>query len=272
MPTPEWIQIVAVTALAFAAYMRQLEAHRQLRVTLLALLAIVATWGAKLSGRWIGPHAESILWDWLPGALMLIPYWQVGQFFTAPDPAVEARLSHWDSIIFQQLGVKPAKTRITTSISTYLELAYLLVYPLVPLGLIALYATGLRSQVSFYWIVVLSATYICFGFTLAIPARPPRTLSEYKGFQMPPTRVRALNREILNHASIQAITCPSAHVASALAAALVIVHLHTWLGTFFLWAAFSIAAATIVGGYHYVADVLLAALIALLVFAIASFM
>jgi membrane-associated phospholipid phosphatase len=117
--------------------------------------------------------------------------------------------------------------------------------------------------------IVLSATYLCFGSTLAIRARPPRILLGYVGFRIPITRARAVNREILDRASIRVITCPSAHVASALAAALVILHLRTWIGLLFVWAALSIAVATIVGGYHYVAEVLSAALIAALVVAIA---
>jgi membrane-associated phospholipid phosphatase len=82
----------------------------------------------------------------------------------------------------------------------------------------------------------------------------------YERFRLPNTQVRGLNREILDHASIQAITCPSAHVASALAAALVLLYLQPWIGLLFLWVAVSIAVATIVGGYHYVADVLSAAI------------
>jgi membrane-associated phospholipid phosphatase len=148
----------------------------------------------------------------------------------------------------------------------YLELAYVMDYPLIPLALLVLYTTGLRSKVDFFWLVVLSATYVCFALTLLLRASPPRLLPGYDTFQIPATPVRGLNRGILDHASIQAITCPSAHVASSLAAALVLLCLHPWVGAIFLWMAFSIAVATIVGGYHFVADVLLAAAIALVIF------
>jgi hypothetical protein len=57
----------------------------------------------------------------------------------------------------------------------------------------------------------------------------------------------------------------------ALAAALVLVHFQTSIGLLFVWAALSIAAATIVGGYHYVADVLSAAMVAIFVFAFVCF-
>jgi membrane-associated phospholipid phosphatase len=271
MRTPEWIQLVVVSLLVVAAQLRRLERDRQLRVALLALVAIAAISAVKFSEHWISPYHASIVWDWMPGALMLIPYWQLGQFFTSTDRTTEARLATFDRAFFDWLGVKPADTRIGGIISTYLELTYFLVYPLVPLGVGTLYKIGLRSAVDFYWVVVLSATYLCYGSTLAIRARPPRMLLGYERFQLPNTPARGLNRELLDRASIQAITCPSAHVASALAAALVLLYLQPWIGLLFLWAALSIVVATIVEGYHYVVDVLSAVLLAVLVFAIVCF-
>jgi membrane-associated phospholipid phosphatase len=198
---------------------------------------------------------------------MLVPYWQVGQFFTGSDPVAEARLAKFDRIFFRWLGLQPARTRIRVSLAVYLELAYVMDYPLIPLALLVLYTTGLRTMVDFFWLVVLLATYVSFALTLLIRASPPRILPGYAGFQIPPTPVRSLNRGILDHASIQAVTCPSAHVASSLAAALVLLGVQPWAGVIFLWIALSIGVGTIVGGYHYVADVLLAAAIALLIFA-----
>jgi hypothetical protein len=268
---PEWIQIVTVGLLAIAAPFRQLEGRRQRRVAQLALIVIFAISIAKFSERWMGPYSASILWDWLPGALMLIPYWQLGVFFVAPDPAMEERLSAFDHGVFQWLRIRPAETRIPRPILAYLELAYFLVYALIPLGVVVLYRTGLRTKVDFYWAVVLSATYVSYGSTLMIRARPPRLLIGHEGFPMAKTAIRAANRVILDRASIQAITCPSAHVASALAATLVLVHFQTSIGLLFVWAALNIAAATIVGGYHYVADVLSAAMVASFIFAIVCF-
>ena len=272
MRQPEVIQLIVVAVLLVAAQVRRLQRDRRVKVALLAVVAALAILIWEVLKRWSSAYVMSIVGDWLPGALMLIPYWQVGQFFTEPDPVTEARLSAVDRAIFSWLGLKPAATRISKSVSIYLELAYFLVYPLVPLGVVALYATGLRSQVDLYWVAVLSATYLSYGFTMLIRARPPRMLAGYERFRTAPTQIRAVNREILDYASIQAITCPSAHVASALAAALVIFYLEKGIGTVFLLAAISIAASTIVGGYHYVADVLSAAILALLVFAIVCFM
>jgi membrane-associated phospholipid phosphatase len=266
----ECIQLVFVCVLALVSQLRPLNRTRRLRVALLAFLAVVLIAAARFSARWISPLASSILRDWLPAALILVPYWQVGQFFTGSDPATEARLAQFDRVFFRWLGVQPARTRVRISLAMYLELAYILDYPLIPLAVLVLYTTGLRSRVDFFWLVVLSATYVCFALTLFIRASPPRILPGYEKFQIPPSPIRGLNRGILDHASIQAVTCPSAHVASSLAAALVLLAVQPWIGVIFLWMAVSIGVSTIVGGYHYVADVLVAAAIALLIFA-ASF-
>jgi membrane-associated phospholipid phosphatase len=263
----EWIQVVFVGLLALAAWLRQLERARRVRVTLLALAATAAIAAARFIAHWIPPLASSVLLDWLPAALLLVPYWQVGQFFVAPDPDMEVRLANFDRMLFRRLGIQPARIPLSSGLAAYLQLAYVMVYPLVPAALVVLYTTGLRSKVDLYWLVVLLATYVCFGLTLFVRALPPRILPGYETFQLPPTRIGDLNRTILARASIQAITCPSGHVASSVATALVLLRLEPWVGAVFLWIALSIAASTIVGGYHYAADVLLAVAIAVLIFA-----
>ena len=181
---------------------------------------------------------------------------------------MQTRLARFDRTFYRQLGIEPAQTRISLSFATFLELGYLMVYPLVPLGIVVLYVTGIRSMVDLYWLAVLSATYTCFAITLFVRALPPRSLSGSDRFQIPWTRVTTVNRGILDSASIHAVTCPSAHVASSLAAGLVLLRFQPWVGGIFLFIALSIIVATIVGGYHYVADVLLATIIATLMFAV----
>jgi membrane-associated phospholipid phosphatase len=162
--------------------------------------------------------------------------------------------------------ITPAQASIGPLRAVYLALAYLMVYPLIPLGIATLYIAGMRHHSDYYWVVVLLATYTCFAVTPFVPALPPRVLTGYDRFEIPPNSVRALNRWVLRRASIQAITFPSAHVAASTAAALVLLRLEPRLGLIFIWGALSIAVATIVGGYHYAADVLLALLVAVLVF------
>jgi membrane-associated phospholipid phosphatase len=262
----EWIQLVFVSLLAAATCFRSLGRARQVRVASLALLAIAAIAIARSSSHWLTPLASSVVRDWLPAALLLIPYWQIGQFFTRPDSGLEGRLVAFDRAFFKLLGFKPESASIGVGLSTYLELAYVLAFPLIPLGLAVLYVTGLRGSVDYYWSVVLPPTYACYAITPFVQALPPRMLSGYHTFKMPVTKVARLNHRILRQASIHAITFPSGHVASSVAVALVLLRLEPWAGPIFLWIALSIAVATIVCGYHYAADVLLAVVLTVVAF------
>jgi len=262
-----WIQAVFVVLLAGIAWCRPLGRKRQLNASALAAVALAAIALAQFSARWMNPLAFSVLQDWLPVLLLLFPYWQVGQFFTGADAAAEKRLASFDRSLFRSLGAAPPNTSIGSATGTYLELAYLLVYPLIPLGLATLYMMHLRQFVNYYWIVVLLSTYVCFAVTPFVRAMPPRVLDSYEKFRMPPSKLGAVNRFILRRGSIQAITFPSAHVASAMAASLVLLRVAPWAGLIFLLISVSIAIATVVGGYHYAADALLASLVAVVVFA-----
>ena len=92
-------------------------------------------------------------------------------------------------------------------------------------------------------------------------------LADYIIFDIPPTKIRALNQWILRRSSIQAITFSSAHVAASMAASLVLLAFVPLVGLIFTWLALSVTVAAVVGGYyHYAADVLLALLIVVLVF------
>jgi membrane-associated phospholipid phosphatase len=261
------IQAVIVVLLAAIAWFRPLGWRRQLNASGLAAIAVGVILLAYWSRRWLGPLAAVVVRDWLPVPLMLLPYWQAGQFFMGADPVAEKRLANFDRFFFRAIGISPAKTSISPAAGVYLELAYLLVYPLMPLGLATLYVTNSRQFANYYWIVVLLATYVCFAITPFVPAMPPRALESYEKFRMPPSKLGAFNRFILRRGSIQAITFPSAHVASAMAAGLVLLRVEPYAGLIFLLIGVSIAIATVVGGYHYAADALLAAMVAIVVFA-----
>lgn len=262
-----WIQGAFVVLLAAVAWFRPLGRKRQLNATVLAAIAIAAIVVAQLSSRTLSPLAASMMMDWLPVPLLLFPYWQVGQFFTGGDPLAERRLANFDRALFGALGVAPAQTSIGHASATYLQFVYLMVYPLIPLGVATLYILSSRQFVNYYWIVVLLSTYVSLVITPFVRAMPPRVLESYEKFRMPPSKLGAVNRFILRRGGIQAITFPSAHVASAIAASLVLLRVAPWAGLIFLLISISIAIATVVGGYHYAADTLLASLVAIVVFA-----
>jgi membrane-associated phospholipid phosphatase len=266
MRIAEWIQIAFFSILVLAAWRCPLARRQRLRVTAFAALAIGAILAARFMFHFVPLRFSSVVRDWLPAALLLVPYWQVGEFFAGPNQSMQARLAAFDVSVFRAVHIQPAKASIGPLPALYLELAYLMVYPLIPLGVATLYIAGMRQNSDYYWVVVLLSTYSCFAVTPFVPALPPRVLTGYDMFEIPPNRIRALNRWVLRRASIQAITFPSAHVAASTATALVLLRLEPRVGLIFLWVALSIAVATVVGGYHYAADVLFALLIAFLVF------
>jgi membrane-associated phospholipid phosphatase len=266
MRVAEWIEIVFFSTLVVAAWSRRLVRRQRFRVTAFATLAITAILATRFTFHTVPTGFSSVLRDWIPAALLLVAYWQTGEFFSEPNQRVQSRLAAFDRSFFRVVHIQPGRTSIGLIGALYLELAYLMVYPLIPLGVAALYFAGRRHNSDYYWVVVLLATYTCFALTPFVPALPPRLLPGYGKFDISSNSFRSLNAWVLRRGSIQAITFPSAHVASSTAAALVLLRLEPHVGLIFLWAALSIAVATVVGGYHYVADVLFALLLAVVVF------
>jgi len=263
MRASEWIQIVFALGIGLLAWMRPLETRRRLRIAMLAVIVPAAILIARFALR---GFAGSVVRDWLPAALLLIPYWQAGQFFTGPDERIQKWLAQTDEKALRVLR------RIIGSSGSggwarYFETAYLMCYPLVPIGMAALYLGHHRAAADFYWIVVVLASDICFAITIFVPAMPPRLVSEGAAeFAVAANEVRKLNLEVLNRGSIQAITFPSAHVASTTAVALVLIRFLPVTGAVFLVIAASIAIGAFLGRYHYFLDVALGALEAAAVF------
>lgn len=266
MRPSEWIQSGFATLLATAAWAYPMALRRRLTITVLAACAVVVIALARASQSILTPVQASILRDWLPVPLMLVPYWQTGQFFSGPNEKIQARLADIDRRLFDRIS------RIGWTFGEFaqltLEWAYMLCYPLVPLGLATLYVAGLRRYANTFWFFVLVPTYLCYAITPFVPALPPRIarparIDASSRQSRVLTHSRVLNLWILKHGSIQAISFPSAHVASALAVSLVLLHYLPLAGLVFLLIAFWIAVATVTGGHHYVIDVVLGAAIAL---------
>lgn len=259
MRIAESIQAGFAIILAVAAWFAPLPDRRRSAVTVLALIAVIAIALARLATFVLSPTTESILRDWLPAPLTLIPYWQTGQFFTGPNTRLQAWLLSSDRGIFRLAGTSRTPAWIRLSI----EWAYALCYPLVPLGLAVLYFAGLRRYADVFWFNVLVPTYICYALTPFFPALPPRDLES--GPRRSKSRV--FNLWILQYGSIHAISFPSAHVASALAVALVLRHYLPIAGYIGIFVAFWISVAAVVGRYHYALDVVLGAVVAIITYA-----
>ena len=196
-------------------------------------------------------------------------YSQAGQFVTGLSVEFQAWLERLDRRIVTPVLGWCKRSPAGPWILTILELAYLLCYVSMPLGLAVLYLLGLRHQADRFWAVVLPATYASYAMLPFIQTHSPRTLPEQRSVQPPPGKVRALNLWILRHASIHTNTFPSAHVASTTACALVLLWLAPAFGWIFLLVAILIALGTVTGRYHYTADAVLGAIVALAAFVIA---
>jgi membrane-associated phospholipid phosphatase len=269
MRTSEWIQIGFAIILAAAAWIQALSAHplparRRWNITLLAFVPLAVVMLARSTAVFLPPRYISVLRDWLTVALFLVPYWQTGQFFQAPNQRIEQRLLAFDRWLMPRTAGTSGTSR--TGLGLALEIAYLFCYPLVPLGLLALYAAGQRSHVASFWLVVLIATYLCYAITPFVPAFPPRDLAPSQPAPAQAGKARVFNRWILKHGSIHAISFPSAHVASTFAVTLVLLRFTPLLGLVFLFVSIWIALGAVVGRYHYALDVLLGAATALAVF------
>src|SRR6185369_4865282 len=87
MRAAEWIHLVVFSFFAGLAWVRRLPGKRRRKVTLLGAIGLGATLtGAWLLPLWLPPLAVSVVRDWLPAALILLVYWQAGEFFQREDP------------------------------------------------------------------------------------------------------------------------------------------------------------------------------------------
>jgi membrane-associated phospholipid phosphatase len=273
MRTSEWIQIGCAIILAAAAAIqplavglsdRSLPLRRRWNIALLAAVPIAAVSLARATALFLNPRYVSVLRDWLTVALFLVPYWQTGQFFQGPNRKLEQRLLAFDRWLIPRIAHSSGTSR--SALGLALEVAYLFCYPLVPLGLLALYVAGRRGHVADFWLVVLVATYLCYAMTPFVPAYPPRDLASAQPARAQTGKARIFNRWILKHGSIHAISFPSAHVASAFAVALVLLRFSAPAGVIFFVIAIWISLGAVIGRYHYALDVLLGVATALIVF------
>lgn len=262
MRPQEWTHIGVVCALALLSLIRPIAARRRTNVILLAGVAVAAILAARF---WAGGMASRIMRDWLPAALLLIPYWQAGQFFLGPDAALQDRLLASDARLFERFP-RLAESRASFW-ARYFEFAYMICYPVVPLGFAVLLLAHFSSHANFYWTNVVLSSDLCFISTIFIPALPPRLLAADAAIRaVPSTELRSVNLEVLKRGSIQAITFPSAHVASTMAVAFALLRVNPPLGGIFLLIALSIACGAFLGRYHYAWDVVAGGLLAAAVF------
>ena len=262
----------------------------QERLTVL-LLNGLATGVLVLLSRRAFPSKSAFLAlrDWLPCVLIVLAYRESGLFLT---PDVSHRLDNlfivWDRALLGSAGFTSLVAAGGPWLGRVMELAYLFVYPLIPLGFAAVYfgrsrhlscAAGRRTSQSVdrYWSAVLLAVLTSYALFPFFPLTPPRVL--FHDFPMAGSAsgaaadplLRHLNYWILGHYSVQACIFPSGHVAGAVATALAVRRERPRLGVVFIVAAALIAVSTVFGRYHYTADALAGAAVGMAAFLLAGF-
>jgi membrane-associated phospholipid phosphatase len=196
----------------------------------------------------------SVLRDWLPALYLLFGYWATASLYRGPDVALERRLGWLDRLVFRKVG--PAVLRAPRLVLEMLEFAYLLCYPLVPIGVGALYFIGERQRSDAFWTVVLLAACGSYGMLPWLGTRPPRTLGSDAWIDRREVSFRRLNLRVLERGSISVNTFPSGHAASAAAVVIVLATIPGTPWPIFAVVAAGIALGAVTGRYHYLADVM----------------
>ncbi len=217
--------------------------------------------------------------DLFPALLLLVAYRESG-LLLKPDSThrLDFIFIQFDRVLLGNAFVRAALDAGAPWLQHYLEFAYLLCYPLVPLGVAAIYIAprdgrpGEPSQCALddFWATVVLATLFCYAVYPFFPLTPPRVLfHDVPGPHIEPL-LRQWNFWLLDHYSVQACIFPSGHVAVVTAVALAVRKHAPRFGALFLFLAVSVAFATVYGRYHYAADAFAGALVGVAAFLISQ--
>jgi hypothetical protein len=205
----------------------------------------------------------------MPLLYLLVGYWLPALLVRDPNLRFERRLIDVDQRLFGLDGLVRFEQRAPRVLIEGLELSYLLCYAVVPAGYACLvYAGHGAGDIDRFWFVVLLASFACYGLLPWLATRAPRAVERREGAAR--SSIRKLNLMVLDRASVQWNTFPSGHTAASLATALAVGSDLPLAGMLFGLVAAGIAAGSVVGRYHYAADALAGAAVAVLAFAMAA--
>jgi len=265
MRTAESINLVYFFLLTVAALVWRLPWRPKRKALLIGATGLALNGTAWVAERWMAPYAAGIFRDWVPVALIPLAYWQSGCFFQKPNSRLQGVFERSEQRILKLVHLDLARYA-RTWIGTLLEVAYVLCYPVVPLGIGALYVAGFRQAADEYWAVVLLSAYPCYALLPFIPLLPPRLVEGTDQSGMSRRHLRRFNLWLVRRVTHEANTFPSGHVAASAAIALVLLRFTPSMGIVFVLIAVGIAAGCIVGRYHYIVDVTAAFLLAAIAF------
>lgn len=259
---PGWTTVTLGYALYLAALAWLLPRFTNARAA--AIVAVIVAAGLAWLWPWASTSAvgEAVNWVLAPSAALLGAYRASGAFFVRPSEVLEQALMRIDRALLDRSGFLAAFYTAGPAVHASIELLYLCVYAVVPLGAAVLLLAGRLESLAPYWTTVFVAELSCYAALPWLQSRPPRALDQ-PGVRDQPGAVRGLNLALLRHGSIQANTFPSAHAAGAVAVALSVHSAMPGAGLVFLIVAAGITLATVLGRYHYAADSILGVLVAI---------
>jgi membrane-associated phospholipid phosphatase len=196
--------------------------------------------------------------DWVPQALMILAYKQMGWF--APARHMN-RLEHewivWDRLLLDDFHGRALIESTGAFLPGLLELSYALVYAVPPITMLVIYAAGLRKRSDTLLTIYLLGLFLCYAQFPFWPSEPPRAVFPGEDTPTVHTVLRDFNLWLVGNYGIHTSVFPSAHVSGAFAAAFAIAHLipqrRRIVVAYFLYAIL-VAVATVYGRYHYAVD------------------
>ena len=256
MRSSEWVAFAYFAALAALACVRPLPVARRFQICGAAVAACAAIAGFAFAAR-------PIVRDWLPCVLLLVGYYTAGRFFVRPSAPLEA----WLVAIDRRLLGDPASrfARWPAALVAYLEIVYVACFLLPPAGLAALTLAGRRDLADRYWTIVAGAAFGSYAPLSLVPTRPPWLVEPAAA--LADASVHRTAYGMVERFTTRANTFPSGHVAASLAVALALASPMPLAAAVFFVLAVSIATASVVGRYHYAADAVAGALLAVIVWA-----
>ena len=246
----EWVSLLYFVYLLVVAAVKA-PWRRRTRAMVASAAAAAASAAPMLLPRTV---MADVARDWLPAVFLTIGYWLSGWYFVAPMPAIEARLLAWDRRVLgldKGAALVAALPRVAVEA---LELAYVGCFLFVPAGMFLLAVTGHAAAADRFWTLVLLSEFGSFGLLPWVQTRPPRVIEAAIAIDQRPLWLRHVNRFMVKNTSIGVNTFPSGHVAGALAVAIGVSDAIPSLAPWLFATAFAIAAASVLGRYHYLVD------------------
>ncbi len=206
--------------------------------------------------------------EWLPPLQVLIGYWLSGLLFEQPMAGVERWLARSDEWFAARTGARRVFNATPNAVLELLELAYLTVSTMVPLGFAIVFFLADARDADRFWTVVVSAELGCYAMLPWIQTRPPFATMSTARVNRRNLLFGRFSRAFMKKVSIHVNTLPSGHAAGSIATALVVWEQVPSAGPWFLGWALLIMAGSIAGRNHYVVDAVTGAALAVAVWVI----